>query len=353
MEKTLVLRKLALTSKKSLLSGLSPLLGIAIAFVVAGLVVWVSGGEPLGAYRALAKGAFGSMTGLENTVRYTLPIILLAFSFSICDRCGYFNIGQEGQIYFAALGIAFVPQFMGGAPLWLQAIVMILAGALCGGLISLLPALFKFLFGVNEVVIAILMNYIILLLTDYLLNNGPIAQSNTTVPMSVPLAPSLSTGFMLAAVIVIVAVYALCIHGTVPGYELRMIGHNAQFSKACGVKTIRIVLIVAALGGVFSGLTAAGEVMGVYHKVYNNFAVNMGFNGMTAALIGKNSIIGILFGSLVLGALQSGAVTLSVETSVPAEMVQVVQGFVMLFATINILRYLLRSRPNKRGGESK
>ena len=43
-------------------------------------------------------------------------------------------------------------------------------------------------------------------------------------------------------------------------------------------------------------------------------------------------------------ALQSGAVTLSVETSVQAEMVQVVKGFVMLFATINILRYLLQSR---------
>ena len=69
-----------------------------------------------------------------------------------------------------------------------------------------------------------------------------------------------------------------------------------------------------------------------------------GFNGMTAALIGKDSTLGIIFGSLILGALQSGAVTLSVETSVQAEMVQVVKGFVMLFATINILRYLLQSR---------
>ena len=68
------------------------------------------------------------------------------------------------------------------------------------------------------------------------------------------------------------------------------------------------------------------------------------FNGMTAALIGKDSTLGIIFGSLILGALQSGAVTLSVETSVQAEMVQVVKGFVMLFATINILRYLLQSR---------
>ena len=98
-----------------------------------------------------------------------------------------------------------------------------------------------------------------------------------------------------------------------PGYELRMIGHNARFAQACGVRTIKIVLAVALIGGMFSGLTAAGEVMGVYHKVYNNFAADMGFNGMTAALIGKDSTAGIIFGSLILGALQSGAVTLSVD----------------------------------------
>ena len=337
-------RKLPEVSLKKLLGGLSPVVAVLIAFAVAGLVVLASGGNPLEAYRALAKGALGSWVGVKNTIRYTLPIILLAFSFSICNRCGYFNIGQEGQMYFAALGIAFVPQVIPNAPLWVQAVVMVAAGALFGGLISLLPAVFKFLFGVNEVVIAILMNYIILLLTDYLLNNGPIAKADTTVPTSVNLAPSLNTTLILVAVVAIIIAYALCIRGTVPGYELRMIGHNPKFAKACGVKTIRIVLVVALLGGVFSGLTAAGEVMGVYHKVYNNFAVDMGFNGMTAALIGKDSTLGIIFGSLILGALQSGAVTLSVETSVQAEMVQVVKGFVMLFATINILRYLLQSR---------
>ena len=219
-------RKLPEVSLKKLLGGLSPVVAVLIAFAVAGLVVLASGGNPLEAYRALAKGALGSWVGVKNTIRYTLPIILLAFSFSICNRCGYFNIGQEGQMYFAALGIAFVPQVIPNAPLWVQAVVMVAAGALFGGLISLLPAVFKFLFGVNEVVIAILMNYIILLLTDYLLNNGPIAKADTTVPMSVNLAPSLNTTLILIAVVAIIIAYALCIRGTVPGYELRMIGHN-------------------------------------------------------------------------------------------------------------------------------
>ena len=121
-------RKLPEVSLKKLLGGLSPVVAVLIAFAVAGLVVLASGGNPLEAYRALAKGALGSWVGIKNTIRYTLPIILLAFSFSICNRCGYFNIGQEGQMYFAALGIAFVPQVIPNAPLWVQAVVMVAAG---------------------------------------------------------------------------------------------------------------------------------------------------------------------------------------------------------------------------------
>ena len=88
-------RKLPEVSLKKLLGGLSPVVAVLIAFAVAGLVVLASGGNPLEAYRALAKGALGSWVGIKNTIRYTLPIILLAFSFSICNRCGYFNIEKE------------------------------------------------------------------------------------------------------------------------------------------------------------------------------------------------------------------------------------------------------------------
>lgn len=340
--------KFSKASMKDFMKGISPLLAILVAFVVAGLVVFASGGDAVEAYKALASGAFGSWTGFKNTVRYTLPIIMLAFSFSICDRGGYFNIGQEGQIYFAALGMAFIPQLLPNASLGVQTVAMIIAASLCGGLISLLPALFKFLLGINEVVIAILMNYIILLLTDYLLNNGPIARANTTIPMSITLKPSMGSIVILLSVIAIILAYAFTIRYTVPGYDLRMIGYNPQFSETCGLKTIKIVLGAALLGGVFSGLTAAGEVMGVYHRVYGDFAANMGFNGMTAALIGKNSTLGIIFGSLILGALQSGAVTLSVATNVPAEIVQVVQGFVMLFATVNFMHHIIKAARKKK-----
>ncbi|NMC80925.1 MAG: hypothetical protein GYA59_16300 [Chloroflexi bacterium] len=78
--------------------------------------------------------------------------------------------------------------------------------------------------------------------------------------------------------------------------------------------------------------------------MYDGFAAGMGFNGITAALIGKETPAGMVLGALMLGALQGGSVLLSVETNTPAEMVQVVQGFIMFFATLNVLNFAIKRR---------
>lgn len=70
---------------------------------------------------------------------------------------------------------------------------------------------------------------------------------------------------------------------------------------------------------------------------------------MTATLIGQHNPIGIVLGAAVLGALQSGSVLLSIDTSVSAEMVQVVQGFVMFFSTVSIIRHSAGKAAAKRG----
>ena len=79
----------------------NPILAILIAFAMGGLLVMISGESPFATYQALLEGSFGSWTAIKNTVRYAIPILLLAYSFSLCDRCGYFNISHESQIYSA------------------------------------------------------------------------------------------------------------------------------------------------------------------------------------------------------------------------------------------------------------
>ena len=302
----------------------NPIIALVLAFLLSGLVVLISGDDPMEAYAAILQGAFGSKSNLINTVRYMLPILMLALSFTLCDSCGYFNIGQEGQMYSAVVTMAWIQHAFGGAPQWLLSILLVLGAIIATGIVSLLPALLKHTLGINEVVVGILLNNIML---------------NKSVAMSIQIVPTFSRVSLLIASVVIMAAYALIMRNTVPGYRLRMVGSNPTFSRSNGLHVIRIVLIVSFIGGAFSGLAAAGETMGIYHRMHSAYADGMGFSGMTAALIGKESPLGMVLGSLLLGALQSGSVNLTVSTSVQAEIVNVIKGFVMLFATVNLLQY--------------
>lgn len=331
--------KTKLSDKNHLRELFGPVFSVIIAFIVAGIVVWFTGGDPLEAYSVLAKGAFGSISGIQNTIRYTLPIIMLGISFAICSKCGYFNIGQEGQMYAAGIAVVFVQRIFSNLPTFPLMLIMIFAAILASGITCIIPAIFKFLFGVNEVITAMLINYIIILFTNYLLIYSPLAEAGKSTAMSITVEPIISGSMLLLVSIIIIVAYGLIMKKSVPGYKLRIVGFNQRFAKASGMNTIRLILIVAFLGGAFSGISVAGEIFGVYHKVYNGFVENLGFYGMTAALIGSKSTLGLVLGALILGSLQSGSVTLSVMTDVPSELVLVVQGFVMLFATVNVMQY--------------
>ena len=92
----------------------NPIIALILAFLLSGLVVLISGDDPMEAYAAILQGAFGSKSNLINTVRYMLPILMLALSFTLCDSCGYFNIGQEGQMYSAVVTMAWIQHAFGG-----------------------------------------------------------------------------------------------------------------------------------------------------------------------------------------------------------------------------------------------
>lgn len=316
----------------------NPILAIMIAFIAAGLVVSLSGDSPLEAYAALLRGAFGNLPGIRNTVRYTIPIVLLAFSFSICQRCGYFNIGQEGQMYAAATVAAFVSRALAGTPFVLRITVIVVSACVTAGIVALIPALVKVLLGINEIVVAVMMNYILSLFSSWTLLYSSIADQNASMPKSIPIPEQISQTALFIAMIVIILFYQFILHHTVAGYQLRITGKNSRFTRACGLSPKRVIFTAAFVAGVLAGFAAIGEVLGVYHILYDGFPAGMGYNGMTATLIGQHNPLGIVLGAAVLGALQSGSVLLSIDTSVSAEMVQVVQGFVMFFATVNIIR---------------
>ena len=108
------------------------LLAILLAFAICGIMVVFSGENPFSAYGVLLKGAFGSGSAWINTIRYAIPIVLLAFSFALCDRCGYFNISQESQMYSSALMMVMVSEWTVGWPTFIRVVLIILSACVAG-----------------------------------------------------------------------------------------------------------------------------------------------------------------------------------------------------------------------------
>jgi ABC-type uncharacterized transport system permease subunit len=139
------------------------------------LVAWA--GAPVGqAYALLLQGGFGSRFALTETLTRATPLIFTGLAAAVAFRARLFNIGAEGQLYLGALAAVAVGGLHGGsgfnAPLWLLLPLMLLAAALAGALLLLVPALLKSRYAVDEVVTTLLLNFIVLLFVGAMLD-GP------------------------------------------------------------------------------------------------------------------------------------------------------------------------------------
>ena len=344
--------RLSKIPREKILAAADPVVAIVLAFVCGGLMVLISGNDPLEAYRLIAKGAFGSAKGINNTIRYALPMILLAFSFTICDKCGYFNIGQEAQVYCAAIAMAVVSRAVQGQPLVLQMLLMAVVGCLASMLMCIVTAVMHFKYGASEIVIGVMLNYLMAQLLQHLLKFSFIGDQTKSTLMSKPIPGYLPQTVLIVVVALIVIGYEVFLKRTVPGYSLQIVGKNPRFAQASGLDAMKIIYSSAAVGGLLSGFVACGELFGYYDVIYANFADGFGFYGMTVALIGGGQPVGMLIGGILLGALRSGSAMLDVFTSVPSEIINCVQGFVMLLSSISIFKAFgrVRTRRERKGG---
>jgi general nucleoside transport system permease protein len=168
-----------------------PLLSIFTALLIGAIAMWLTGSNPLEAYKGLIDGAFLKPRAFDETLVATTPYILLALGVGFGFKCGLFNIGVEGQYYIGQLAAVWVAANVVGLPLWIHLPLVILVGMLGGGIWAGIPGFLKVRFGAHEVIVTIMMNWIAFLLADYLVGmNGPMRDPAASIPQSRPIQPS-------------------------------------------------------------------------------------------------------------------------------------------------------------------
>jgi ABC-type uncharacterized transport system permease subunit len=335
-------------------SAVTPLVAIVLGLLFGGLVMLAGGYNPVVAYKALFSKIFGSPFDLGETIREITPLILTGLSVAFAFRTGLFNIGAEGQFIMGMTGATLIGVKIHSLPWIIHAPLAVIVGALFGGLWGAIAGYLKAKRGVNEVITTIMLNWIALFLSNYIVNHF-LLEPNQQRSYKIQDTASLSIGWLselmgnarvhwgtVIAILAAIAFYII-LWKTKQGFELRAVGHNTDAAKYAGMNVNRNIIKAMFIGGIFAGLAGVFEILGVFHyQVVAADSPGYGFDGIAVALLGANNPLGVILGATLFGGLTYGSAGMSFAADVPPEIVRIVIGSVIFFvATQGIVKWVL------------
>jgi simple sugar transport system permease protein len=241
---------------------LTPIAAILAALAVSALILLAAGYNPVTSFAAMWHGAFGDLRTFTEVLIYATPLILIGSGLAVAFRCSIWNIGGEGQFYAGAVASTVVGIYVHGLPVYLDVPLILIAGAAGGALWGMLAAWLKVRFNASEIVTTIMLNYIAIAATSYLVT-GPMMEVAKHYPQTDRIDPSamlprflpptrLHIGF-LVALLVAVVLYVL-LFKTSTGYAIRAVGINPDAARYAGMNIPRNIMLAMAISGGTAGL---------------------------------------------------------------------------------------------------
>jgi simple sugar transport system permease protein len=349
-----------------------PLLTTLLAFLAGGLVMLLTGSDPIATYQAIWKGTgiqwiFPWTTGadrdlaasnLQQTLIITTPLIFTGLAVAFAFRAGLFNIGGNGQYIVGAIAAVWVGSSFADMPSVLHVVLAILAACAAGAVWAGIAGGLKAATGAHEVISTIMLNWIAVWVGVWLFSLGGPLQNDrqTSVPVSNdvvdgaklhvfwgdPVLQGLHIGIFIALVAVVVFWFIL--NRSTTGFEVRAVGFNPEAARYSGMSVGKNYVLVMAICGVFAGLAGGVDVLGWQFRIATNDiqTVQLGFFGIAVALLGRNTAIGTLAAALLFGALLSGTSQRNLdptifEPSLAKNLTYIIQGLVVLIVSADVL----------------
>ena len=342
-------------TKDKAISLIGPLVSILLAMLMGAILILIIGQNPLAAFKLIAKGAFGSASGIATTLSKVTTLTLTGLSYAFAYRCGLINIGAEGQLYIGALTTSLVVLYMPG-PGPVVVIFAIIAGIIGGALMGFLIGALKVFFGANEVITTVMLNYAAQYFILFMVN-GPIQDPNSNASQTelfaqdrwlpyLNQASKLHCGiFLMIASLIFYGVFLWRMRA---GFGMRIVGQNNKAAEYAGLSVKKNRLLAMLFAGCFAGLGGAIEVLAVQHRLLAGVASNFGFDGMAVALLGDTTPVGMFLSGILIGGLKNGGNSLQMFSKVPVSVVDLIRAMVIIFVLVDIVGRLVRSRNEKR-----
>ncbi len=315
-------------------------LAVAAALLVGGLFIIILGANPIKAYKAILVGALGNVNALTETLVKATPLILTAAGLSIVFRANIWNIGAEGQLFMGGLAASWVALTFGAQlPPVIIIPLTLIAGFIGGAMWAFIPAILKVRLGIDEIINTIMLNYIAILLVNWVIHHPlrdptagfprtSIFPASSKLPVLIP-RTRLHIGVLVAVAVVLILQFVLW--RVAFGYRVRSVGDNKEAAAYGGINVSRVMVMSMIISGGLAGVAGMVQVTGMHFRMLEDISGGIGFTAIAVALLANNQPIVILLSAFVLASLDVGANAMQYRAGVPVAVVSLIKGLVILF----------------------
>ncbi len=313
------------------------IVSVLAALAVAGIVILISGYNPLVVYREMLIGSFGSSYYIHQTIQKIIPLLIMGLGVSVCFKMNFINIGAEGQFYMGAVAATYIALNVTGLPAWLTMLLMFTAAFVAGGLWCLVAGIMKSRWGVSETLVTLMLNYVAIKLVSYLQyilwkdpkSFGFPKIANYPKELQLPNVLGVHAGWIIAILLIVFVWFFL--HRMKMGYEISIMGANERTARYAGMNTTKILLISSLIGGGICGIAGLIQASGVERTLNDQMANGMGYTAIAIAYMANMEPVAILVVSFLFSILLQGSAYMQISMQIPSAAGDVIQGIILLF----------------------
>ncbi|BCS87286.1 ABC transporter permease [Pseudodesulfovibrio sediminis] len=311
---------------------------LLFSLLVSALLLEGQGKDALHGLMVLWDGSFGHLWALEGVLLKSIPLFLCSLGVAVAFRMQIWNIGAEGQFALGAIGATWMALSFPDLPGFILLPLMFIMAFVFGGLWALIPAFLKLKLRVNEIISTLMLNYIAILLIDYLVFGVWKDPSSFGFPMTPEftagaIVPSIGDsrvhwGLLFCAAVGI-GLWAF-MRFTRLGFELQASGEGARVAKYAKIRYGMLVMLVMSMSGGFAGWAGCVETSAVVNRLQPSLMVGYGYTAIVVAWLARLEPLNIAFASFLLAALRVGVENMQLELQIPAAFGVIMEGIILL-----------------------
>ncbi len=352
-----------------------PIFAILLSLIASSIVLLILGKNPMEAFISLLRGsgilpkeAYAAkksmLTDFLSLLNAWTPMLFASLSVAVALRAGLFNIGVSGQMLCAGFIATITVGYAETLPAVVAKPLVVIIGLVTGAVVAAVIGFLKQRWNINEVVSAIMINYIARYIVSFFVKttiNNPSTRQSWPVEASARLSlmdtelGGLKMDIPLGIVLAVVAVILVHFLFTKMklGFELRAIGGNPVAARYAGVNVGRNTILVMAISGALAGLAGVTYYLGYFGSIQPDVLISTGFDAIAVCILGNSNPIGIVFSSLLISVIDKGSTYLQSSIGVRQEIGALITGLILLFSACGAYISYLVNRGRQREEDAK